>query len=130
MRRKLKALHSDVNLLLLWLSPLSTVVTRLQAELPTGPDVELKKHLEDLGDHVHGEGEGGREGASEGEAEGAMLTQVTVMCLPAQFLTGVFGMNFEHFPLLKSPDGFLIFWLMTGTAIVVIMVVFRLKSWM
>ncbi|EWM20585.1 hypothetical protein Naga_101893g1 [Nannochloropsis gaditana] len=37
------------------------------------------------------------------------------MCLPAQFLTGVFGMNFEHFPLLKSPDGFLIFWLMTGS---------------
>ena len=75
MRKKLKALHSDVtsrkktsldsvhliqhiirevNLLLLWLSPLSTVVTRLQAELPTEADVELKKHLEDLGDHVHG----------------------------------------------------------------------------
>jgi len=51
-----------VNLLLLWLSPLGTVTTRLQAELPTEKDdcIELKKHLEDLGDHVHGarKGEG------------------------------------------------------------------------
>jgi len=58
-----------VNLLLLWLSPLGTVVTRLQAELPTEKDecIELKKHLEDLGDHVHGESrnEGGREGWGE-----------------------------------------------------------------
>jgi len=59
-----------VNLLLLWLSPLGTVVTRLQAELPTEKDecIELKKHLEDLGDHVHGESrnEGGREGGRAG----------------------------------------------------------------
>ncbi|KAM3571230.1 hypothetical protein VYU27_006717 [Nannochloropsis oceanica] len=168
MRKKLKALHSDVtsmrktslesvhliqhiirevNLLLLWLSPLGTVTTRLQAELPTEKDdcIELKKHLEDLGDHVHALKE--QTSSMVGWAKSLndeylneqqyrmnqviyLLTMVTVMCLPAQFLTGVFGMNFEHFPLLKSPDGFLIFWLMTGSAIVVIMVVFRLKSWM
>lgn len=73
-RKKLKTLHSDVtsahrtslesvhliqhvireaNLLLLWLSPLSTVASRLQAELPVEGDTELKKHLEDLVDHVH-----------------------------------------------------------------------------
>ncbi len=43
------------------------MTTRLQAELPTEKDdcIELKKHLEDLGDHVHG-GKGGREGGREG----------------------------------------------------------------
>lgn len=34
-------------------SPLSTVASRLQAELPQETDTELKKHLEDLVDHVH-----------------------------------------------------------------------------
>ena len=34
-------------------SPLGTVVTRLQAELPNESDHELKKHLEDLVDHTH-----------------------------------------------------------------------------
>ena len=52
---------------MLWLSPLGTVVTRLQAELPTEKDecIELKKHLEDLGDHVHGKIRGTREGGRE-----------------------------------------------------------------
>jgi Mg2+ and Co2+ transporter CorA len=42
-----------VNLLLLWLSPLGTVVSRLGAELLlTGPDYDLEKHIGDLVDHV------------------------------------------------------------------------------
>lgn len=43
------------------------MVTRLQAELPTEKDecIELKKHLEDLGDHVHGKIRGTREGGRE-----------------------------------------------------------------
>lgn len=39
-------------------------------------------------------------------------------------------MNFTAFPILNDPDGFLYFWLMTGSTILIIMVVFRLKSWM
>ena len=34
-------------------SPLSTVASRMQAELPTDTDTELKTHLSDLLDHVH-----------------------------------------------------------------------------
>jgi len=52
------------------------------------------------------------------------------LSLPSYFPLPPYQLQFEHFPLLKSPDGFLIFWLMTGSAIVIIMVVFRLKSWM
>lgn len=49
------------------------MVTRLQAELPTEKDecIELKKHLEDLGDHVHGKrrNEGGRDGGTGSREE-------------------------------------------------------------
>ncbi len=34
-------------------SPLSTVASRLQAELPLEADTELKQHLADLVDHIH-----------------------------------------------------------------------------
>ena len=55
------------------------MVTRLQAELPTEKDecIELKKHLEDLGDHVHGErrNEGGRERGRAGSSRSVSCIQ-------------------------------------------------------
>lgn len=44
------------------------------------------------------------------------LTVVTSVAVPAQFLTGVFGMNFEHMPELTYKWSYLFFWV----AIVVI----------
>ncbi len=35
-----------------------------------------------------------------------VLTVLSIFFLPLNFLAGVFGMNFEKMPLLKSPDGF------------------------
>lgn len=35
-----------------------------------------------------------------------VLTVLSIFFLPLNFLAGVFGMNFEHIPLLKHPDGF------------------------
>ncbi|WP_221090172.1 magnesium transporter CorA family protein [Deinococcus aquaedulcis] len=39
------------------------------------------------------------------------LTAVSVVFLPLTFLAGVWGMNFEHMPELKSPYGYLLAWL-------------------
>lgn len=35
-----------------------------------------------------------------------VLTVLSIFFLPLNFLAGVFGMNFEHIPLLKHPEGF------------------------
>lgn len=35
-----------------------------------------------------------------------VLTVLSIFFLPLNFLAGVFGMNFEHIPLLKNPEGF------------------------
>jgi Mg2+ and Co2+ transporter CorA len=46
------------------------------------------------------------------------LTVLTALFMPLTLVTGVFGMNFEVMPLLKSPVGF---WLiMGGMAVIVI----------
>jgi magnesium transporter len=40
-----------------------------------------------------------------------ILTIVTTLMMPLSFITGIFGMNFEHIPGLRSPLGF---WLAMG----------------
>jgi Mg2+ and Co2+ transporter CorA len=39
-------------------------------------------------------------------------------------------MNFDSLPLLRSPNGFYIFWLLTLSAIFSILCVFRWKTWL
>ena len=39
-----------------------------------------------------------------------MLTIVSAVFLPAQFLTGVYGMNFAHMPQLQRKRGYYVFW--------------------
>lgn len=39
-----------------------------------------------------------------------LLSMLTVIIIPTQFLTGVFGMNFEHMPELKWKYSYLVFW--------------------
>lgn len=52
-----------------------------------------------------------------------VLTVATVIMLPSQFLAGVFGMNFEQgMTMLKSENGYMIFWLLCATSVVVLIV--------
>jgi magnesium transporter len=37
-----------------------------------------------------------------------MLTAVTSVFIPLSFVTGLYGMNFEHMPELKLPGGYFI----------------------
>ena len=38
------------------------------------------------------------------------LTIITALIIPVQFLTGVYGMNFENMPELRTTYGYYVFW--------------------
>jgi len=58
------------------------------------------------------------------------LTAVATILLPLGLVAGVFGMNFEHLPLLKDPRGFWI--VVAGMAALagVMAVFFKRRSWL
>ncbi len=59
-----------------------------------------------------------------------VLTIIASMFIPISFLAGVFGMNFDWIPLLKSPSGF---WLFSGVCVAIVGVMywwFRSKDWL
>lgn len=54
------------------------------------------------------------------------LTALTAIFLPLNLITGFFGMNFEHLPLIKTAAGFwMIFFLMLAVVFGVVMVFWR-----
>lgn len=57
------------------------------------------------------------------------LTIVTTVFLPAQFLTGVYGMNFDNMPELHSKYGYLAFWMFVLAIAVGLQFYFRYKKW-
>ena len=59
-----------------------------------------------------------------------MLTIVSTIMLPLTLISGIFGMNFEHMPLVGSPVGFWV--LLAGLAALgaLMWVYFRYKKWM
>ncbi|ETW02260.1 magnesium and cobalt transporter CorA [Aphanomyces invadans] len=57
------------------------------------------------------------------------LTIVTTVFLPAQFLTGVYGMNFDNMPELHSPYGYAAFWLILFCCTGGMHFYFRHKQW-
>ena len=42
------------------------------------------------------------------------LTVISAICLPAQLLTGIYGMNFQHMPELDEPWGYRMFWIVSS----------------
>lgn len=59
-----------------------------------------------------------------------VLTIVASMFIPISFLAGVFGMNFESMPMLKTPAGFWIFAGACGALVVGMWWWFRRKGWL
>jgi magnesium/cobalt transport protein CorA len=57
------------------------------------------------------------------------LTIVTTVFLPAQFLTGVYGMNFDNMPELHSRFGYPMFWLFVLCIAFTLQIYFRYKKW-
>lgn len=57
------------------------------------------------------------------------LTIVTTVFLPAQFLTGVYGMNFEYMPELHEKYGYYFFWIFVIMIATGLHLYFRFKQW-
>lgn len=59
-----------------------------------------------------------------------VLTIVTVIFVPITFLAGIYGMNFENIPELKSSDGYYILLsVMLGIA-AILLIIFKKKHWL
>lgn len=58
-----------------------------------------------------------------------ILTVFSTIFIPLSFLTGIYGMNFEHMPELGFKYGYLIFWGITITCILLMINYFRRKKW-
>jgi len=59
-----------------------------------------------------------------------VLTIVTTIFVPLSFLAGIYGMNFEYIPELKSPAGyFILIGVMTSIA-VTLLLIFRKMKWL
>lgn len=59
-----------------------------------------------------------------------ILTIVTVIFVPLSFLAGVYGMNFENMPELKSRSGYFILLGVMSTIATILLLVFRRRRWL
>ena len=59
-----------------------------------------------------------------------VLTLITALFVPANFLTGLFGMNFEYMPWLNWEYGFWAFWGVIVCVNVVIVYLIKKLSWL
>lgn len=59
-----------------------------------------------------------------------ILTIVTAIFVPLSFLAGIYGMNFEHMPELKSRSGYFVLLGVMGTIALVLLLVFRRRRWL
>lgn len=57
------------------------------------------------------------------------LTFVSVIFLPLSFLTGLYGMNFVNIPELGWHLGYMYFWLLIITCVILITSFFKYKQW-
>ncbi len=59
-----------------------------------------------------------------------VLTIVTVVLLPLTLLAGIYGMNFESMPELKTPNGYYIVLAIMGFIVATLIVFFRKIKWL
>ena len=59
-----------------------------------------------------------------------VLTIITTIFMPLTFIAGIYGMNFEHMPELKSPWGYPIVLAVMASIVIAMVVFFRKKKWL
>jgi magnesium transporter len=58
-----------------------------------------------------------------------VLTIFSVFFMPLTFIVGIYGMNFEHMPELRSPWGYVGVWIAMTAVTISIALWFRMKRW-
>ena len=58
------------------------------------------------------------------------LAVVTTIFVPLSFLTGIYGMNFEHMPELHYKYGFRILLAIMAIIIIILIIFFKRKKWL
>jgi hypothetical protein len=53
-----------------------------------------------------------------------VLSVISAVFLPAQFITGLYGMNFQYIPELEMDHGYLYFWILQGSVLAFITTLF------
>lgn len=59
-----------------------------------------------------------------------VLTVITVIFVPLSFLAGIYGMNFEHIPELKNPNGYFILLGVMASVVIGLLALFKRKGWL
>jgi magnesium transporter len=59
-----------------------------------------------------------------------VLTIMSSIFIPVTFIAGVYGMNFENMPELKTQNGYFITWGVMLSIIIGLIVYFKRKKWM
>ncbi|MOA22565.1 Magnesium transport protein CorA [compost metagenome] len=59
-----------------------------------------------------------------------VLTIFSVFFMPLTFIVGVYGMNFENMPEIKSPHGYAITWVVMGIVTIIVYFWFKRKKWL
>jgi magnesium transporter len=58
-----------------------------------------------------------------------VLTIISTIFMPLSFITGIFGMNFTHFPGMTSPYGYYLFWFACIIIVGFMLLYFKIKKW-
>ena len=59
-----------------------------------------------------------------------VLTIITTIFVPVTFIVGVYGMNFDNMPELKTQSGYFVVWVVMITIILSLLFYFKRKKWL
>jgi magnesium transporter len=141
--KSLGALQKELDRMEQWFSPMMVVISRLQNVLVVEDD-NLRRYLIDLQEHVITQrdtvtslGKWARslnqiyvnEQQYHINQAVYILTVITSVFIPAQFLTGVYGMNFDNMPELHWKYSYLVFWIVVIVLTFLVCFSFWKKGW-
>lgn len=143
--RALQTTSQEMNNLLFVLRPLASSVASMTEHFRNLGMRELQWHFNDLRDHIatildytasmQAWARALKDDYSYIQQDSMnrsmyALTLITALFIPAQFLTGLFGMNFRYMPWLEWRHGFWAFWALIGAINGVIVLMFRRIRWL
>lgn len=141
----IQQINRDMNMLQFYLRPMKAAVAQLVGELPAADDKELRRHCEDLLDHVVVLEEQAARMVSWSRSLNddftneqthrmnnvmLILTMTTSAFLPGQFLTGVFGMNFTYMPELSWHYSYPLFWVLIAILATTVFRFYKSQRWL